>query len=84
MNRAVIWGEEGFGVLPDPRPLLKTAEGCDLERAKVADAPSSKHAAKGVREAEGPLVRALAMSYSSRGGFAQYLAADMRDIQEAV
>eukprot|EP00959_Pyramimonas_sp_CCMP1952_P068562 1431027-Pyramimonas_sp.AAC.1 len=57
LNRTVLWGEEGFGVLPDPKLILKMVELYELKQAKTAETPSSKHAAKGVREAEDPVGR---------------------------
>eukprot|EP00959_Pyramimonas_sp_CCMP1952_P066263 1383524-Pyramimonas_sp.AAC.1 len=37
LNRAVLWGEEGFGVLPDPKMILKVVELYDLKPAKPAE-----------------------------------------------
>ncbi|CAK0815117.1 unnamed protein product [Prorocentrum cordatum] len=84
LNRTVLWGEEGFGILPDPKLILKMVELYELKQAKPAETPSSKHTAKGVRDAEDPVGRQSSMLYRSCGCIAQYMAGDRWDIQEAV
>ena len=84
MNRTVLWAEEGFFLLPDPRHIIKLTETYELQKAKIADTSSSKHTAKEVREAMDPLRKEEQSKFRSCGGQQQYLAVDRWDIQAAV